>query len=191
MYRTFAEAGGDLSDATVFLLDEFGLPAGSAARCDEMIRRDLLDRLGAQPRAVHTIDIDASDLDAECSRYEALVREGGLDLTLLGLGGNGHLGVNEPGSGRDTTTRVVQLTPETSRHAQVYGSSTPATWGVTIGIDTMLASDALWLLVTGSHKAEILNRAMNDDIGPAVPATFLRTHDGVTVFADEAAAVLL
>jgi glucosamine-6-phosphate deaminase len=191
MYRTFAEAGGDLSGATVFLLDEFGLPAGSAARCDEMIRRDLLDLLSVPPGAVHTIDVDAPDLEAECRRYEALVRAGGLDLTLLGLGGNGHLGVNEPGSEIETTTRVVQLTPETIRHAQVYGPGAPATWGVTIGIDTLLASDALWLLVTGSHKAEILERTMHDDISPAVPATFLRTHHNVTVFADEAAAALL
>jgi glucosamine-6-phosphate deaminase len=119
------------------------------------------------------------------------VRDGGLTLAILGLGGNGHLGLNEPGSGRETITRVVQLTPDTGGHATSYGSDTPATWGVTLGIDTLLAAEELWLLVTGTHKAEILARAMTDDIGPDLPATFLRTHQNVTVLADEDAAALL
>lgn len=191
MYSSFAESGGDLSRSTIFVLDEFGLPPGTAARCDEMIRRDLLERLAAPPRIVHAIDVDAADLEGECRRYEDLVRDGGLTLAILGLGGNGHLGLNEPGSGRETITRVVQLTPDTGGHATSYGSDTPATWGVTLGIDTLLAAEELWLLVTGTHKAEILARAMTDDIGPALPATFLRTHQNVTVFADEDAASLL
>ncbi len=191
MYRSFAESGGDLGGSTIFVLDEFGLPAGTAARCDEMIRRHLLDLLSTPPDAVQTIDVEATDLEAECDRYEAAVRDGGLNLAILGLGGNGHLGLNEPGSGLETVTRVVQLTPETGGHATSYGSEVPATWGVTLGIDTLLASDQVWLLVTGAHKAEILARTMTDDIGPDVPATFLRTHNNVTAFADEEAAGLL
>ena len=191
MYRSFAQAGGDLSSSTIFVLDEFGLPPGTAARCDEMIQRDLLDFLPAPPGAVHALDVDAPDLEAECLRYEAAVNDGGLALAMLGLGGNGHLGLNEPGSGSDTVTRVVQLTPETGGHATSYGSDDPATWGMTLGIASLLAADELWLLVTGAHKAEILVRSMNDEIGPDVPATFLRTHPNVTVFADEAAAALL
>jgi glucosamine-6-phosphate deaminase len=191
MYRSFAESGGDLSGTTIFLLDEFGLPAGAGARCEEMIRRDLLDLLAVAPAAVHTIDVEASDLEAESRRYEAAVRDGGLALTMLGLGRNGHLGLNEPGSALDTVTRVVQLTPETGRNAEAYGSDAPATWGVTLGMDTLLASDELWLLVTGPHKAAILARTIKGDIGAEVPATFLRTHPNVTVFADEPAAALL
>ncbi len=191
MYRSFAESGGDLSRSTIFVLDEFGLPAGAASRCDEMIRRDLFDLLAARPASVDAIDVEAADLDAECRRYEAAVRDGGLDLAILGLGGNGHLGLNEPGSGRETITRVVSVTPETSGHVLSYGSDMPATWGVTLGIDTLLAATEIWLLVTGPHKAEILARAMTDDIGSAVPATFLRTHGNVTVFADEEAVALL
>lgn len=191
MYRSFAQSGGDLSASTIFVLDEFGLPAGTAARCDEMIRRDLLDLLPTQPGAVHALDIDAIDLEAECRRYETAVTEGGLALAMLGLGGNGHLGLNEPGSSSETVTRVVRLTPETGGHATSYGSDSAATWGVTLGIATLLAANELWLLVTGAHKAEILVRTLNDEIGPDVPATFLRTHPNVTVFADEEAASLL
>jgi len=191
MYQSFAETGGDLGRATVFVLDEFGLPAGSPGRCDQMIKQDLLGLLDTQPALVDKIDIEATDLDEELKRYEEALRDGGLDLTILGLGQNGHLGLNEPGSSLDSVTRVVQLAAETGAHSLIYGSDRPATWGVTPGIDTLLASSELWLLVTGAHKAEILVRTMTADIGPEVPATFLRTHENVTVFADEDAAGLL
>ncbi|MGI9647650.1 MAG: 6-phosphogluconolactonase [Acidimicrobiia bacterium] len=188
MYRAFSDGGGDLSGATVFLLDELGLPAGSAARCDQMIRRDLLDLPGPPPGTLDAINVDAADLEAECRRYEAAICAGGLDLTILGLGGNGHVGLNEPGSDRDTATRVVQLAPETGRHTVIYGADTPATWGATMGIETLLGSDELWLLVTGAHKADVLAQTLTADIGPELPATFLRTHPRVTVFADDLAA---
>jgi glucosamine-6-phosphate deaminase len=86
---------------------------------------------------------------------------------------------------------VVELTPETGRNVESYGSDAPATWGVTLGIDTLLASDELWLLVTGRHKAAVLARTINGAIGAEVPSTYLRTHPNVTVFADEQAAALL
>lgn len=191
LYRRFAERGGDLSAATVFLLDEFGLPPGSAARCDEAIHRDLLALLDEPPGAVNTFDVQAPDLDADCRRYEAAVRDDGLDLAILGLGGNGHLGLNEPGSALTSTTRVVQLTEETRRNVAAYGPDAAPSWGVTVGIDTLLDADGLWLLVTGSHKAPILSRTLSSDIGSDLPATFLRTHPNVTVWADEAAAALL
>ena len=191
MYRRFAESGGDLNRSTVFLLDEVGHTRSSGARFDEMIQRDFISQLSVAPRAVHAIDVDAPDMEDECRRYEALVRDGGLDLAILGLGANGHLGLNEPGSELTSTTRVVQLTTETIEQMKGYGFDSPATWGATMGIDTLLSAKRLWLLVTGSHKAEILARTMTDDVGPNVPATYLRNHNDVTVFADEAAAALL
>jgi len=190
VYRLIA-ADDVLAAADLFLLDEFGLPTGHPARCDSMIQRDLLGLLPRPAHSFHALDIDADDLDAECRRYEELVRSRGIDLALLGLGGNGHLGLNEPGSGPDTVTRVVELTPETGERAGAYGGQAFPTWGVTMGISTLLAADELWLLVTGSHKAEILRRALTADIGPEVPATFLRTHPGAMVLADESAAALL
>ena len=187
-YHRFAADGGDLSSATIFLLDEFGLPPGSPSRCDEMIRRDLLDRLNDPPGAFHALDVGAADLEAECARFEASIRSEGLDLAVLGLGGNGHLGLNEPGSDRLSVTRVVGLTPETSEHSTDYGSDQAATWGATMGIDTLLSAAEIWLLVTGAHKAAILQRALSGPVGPDVPASFLRLHDAVTIYADQPAA---
>ena len=156
-----------------------------------MIRHDLVDRLSAAPKVLHTIDIDAPNLEDECRRYEALVRNDGLDLAILGLGLNGHLGLNEPGSELKSTTRVVQLTRETTDHVKTYGSDAPAKSGVTLGVDSLLAANQLWLLVTGKRKAEVLARTMTDVVGPDLPATYLRLHENVTIFADEEAAALL
>lgn len=187
-YAAFAEQGGSLSETTIFLLDEFGLPAGHPARCDSMIGRTLLDLLDHPPAVVHSLDPGAADLDAECRRYEAELAAGGCGLTLLGLGGNGHLGLNEPGSDRTSRTRRVELAPATVAHAAEYGSGEPPGWGLTMGIGTILDSNEIWLLVTGAHKAAILDRVVHGPISSAVPASFLRTHPNVTVLADEAAA---
>lgn len=178
----------DLDAATVFLLDEFDLPAGSPARCDVMMQRDFLDLLTRQPKVVHSLDPSVSDPDAECRRYESLVADGGLDLTLLGLGGNGHLGLNEPGSPAHAPTRVTRLAPSTTEAAGRYGAEADLNWGMTLGMQAILESDEVWLLVSGSHKAEILERTLNGPIGPDVPATYLREHPNATVFADRSAA---
>ena len=190
-YAAFASMGGRLDGTEVFLLDEFVLPDGHPARCDEMLARALLDHLDAPPRTLHQLDPSAESLADECDRYEALVADGGLDLTLLGLGGNGHLGLNEPGTEADSATRVVDLHQQTIAHAADYGRGAAPTRGMTLGLRAILASEEIWLLVTGSHKASILHRALAGPVGPGVPASYLQTHPNVSVIADEAAAALL
>lgn len=178
----------DLDAATVFILDEFDLPPGHPARCDAMMQHDLLDLLTHQPKAVHGLDPAAEDPDTECRRFASLVADGGLDLTLLGLGGNGHLGLNEPGTPADAPTRVTRLASSTTEAASRYGADAEPNWGMTLGMEAILDSDEVWLLVTGSHKADILDRTLNGPIGPDVPATYLREHPNATVLADRAAA---
>jgi glucosamine-6-phosphate deaminase len=186
VYSRVAQTG-DFTGATIFLLDEFDLPPGDPARCDEMIRRDFLDLLPRQPKAVHRLDVDASDLNEECSRVECLINNGGLDLTILGLGANGHLGLNEPGSPVDSPTRVVEIAPSTATGALRYGTDATPKRGMTIGLGPILESREIWLLVTGSHKAGILEQVLTDPTNPGLPASFLREHQRVTVFADRAA----
>lgn len=178
----------DLSEATVFLLDEFGLPSGSAARCDSMLQRDLLSSLAAAPNAFHRLDVDAMDADAECERFDSLVSDGGLDLTLLGLGGNGHLGLNEPGTTSDSRTRAVMLTPTTIKAVTRYEVNAQPIGGLTLGLSRILESDEIWLLVTGSHKAAILAEMLNGPITSDLPASYLRNHSNATIFADRSAA---
>jgi glucosamine-6-phosphate deaminase len=178
----------DLDAATVFILDEFDLPPGNPARCDVMIQRDFLDMLTGQPKAVHSLDPSVPDPDAECRRYASLVADGGLDLTVLGLGGNGHLGLNEPGTAADAPTRVTRLAPATMEAARRYGTDAEPKWGMTLGMQAILESNEVWLLVTGSHKAEILEQTLSGPMGPDVPATYLRDHPNATIFADRSAA---
>lgn len=187
-YAALATHPAALSETEVFLLDEFVLPPGHPARCDSMLRRDLLDLLDAAPAALHCLEVAAADREAETARYDALVRNGGLDLTLLGLGMNGHLGLNEPGSTADAPTRFVRLSEATMRSAAAYGGDATPEWGATLGLATVLASREIWLLVTGTHKAEILQRAVTGPIGPDLPATYLRQHPNAVVLADAAAA---
>jgi glucosamine-6-phosphate deaminase len=176
--------------ATVVLLDEWAdLPPGDRARCDVRLRRELLDRLAPPPRFV-PIDVDGSDDEAAARAHDAVAR--GLDLAVLGLGMNGHVGFNEPGSRPDDPTRLVRLA-RASREAAAtrYGASRIPTGGITIGISRLLEAREAWLLVTGERKAAVLRRALRDPEGPDCPASYLRRHPRLTVFADEAAASML
>jgi glucosamine-6-phosphate deaminase len=176
---------------TIVQLDEYlGLPAGHPARCDVTLRGQLLDRLDPPPRFIR-LDVDALDPVAACDALTAEVEAiGGLDLVVLGLGTNGHLGMNEPGSAPDSPTRPVDLAPATTAAARRYGAETPPTRGVTLGLGPILAAPEVWLLATGSWKADILRRALTGPIGSDCPASFLRLHPNARLIADEAAAVV-
>jgi len=186
------EVRGDVSfaQATVVLLDEWAdLPPGDPARCDVRLRRELLDRLAPPPRFV-AIDVDGSDDEAAARAHDTAARD--LDLAVVGLGMNGHVGFNEPGSRPEDATRLVRLA-RSSREAAMarYGAARMPTGGVTVGLARLLEAREAWLLVTGAHKAGVLRRALRDPEGPDCPASYLRRHPRLTVFADEAAAAEL
>lgn len=188
VYHELAARSLDLSDGEVFILDEFvGLPPSHPARCDTMIEHDLVALLD-RPPPVHALDPDAADLDAEARRYEAAVGADTVDLTLLGLGLNGHVALNEPGSTPEDGARVVNLHPATM--ASMDTDPLPER-GITLGLANILASEEVWLLVTGEAKAPILAATVQGPIGPEVPASYLREHPNSVVFADEAAAARL
>lgn len=186
VYRAIS-GHADFSSAKVFLLDEFGLEPGDPGRCDVMLDEMLFSRLDAPP-SFDRLDPQAGDLDAECERYSRAIAEEGIGLTILGLGTNGHLGFNEPGSEYDSKTRVVALAEETIAGLEAYGTTSTTSWGMTIGLSEILSSDEVWLLVSGEHKAQILRRTLVGPVDTDVPASFLRMHNNVVVWVDEAAA---
>ncbi len=193
VYREAVARGLDLRAATVFILDEFGgLPEGHLVRCDAFLRHHLLTPLGERAGAHHFLDVDADDRDAECARYEELVGGDGLDLSLLGLGHNGHIGLNEPGSARTSRTRAVDLTRSTidALDARLEGTP-PPTWGMTMGMATLMASREIWLLVAGEGKAEAVRRTYLGPVTEEHPASLLRSHDNAHLIVDESAASLL
>jgi glucosamine-6-phosphate deaminase len=188
-----AERRGEVSfaRATVVLLDEWlGLAPGDPARCHARLRRELLDRLAPPPRFVR-IDVDGDDPEAAAAAHDAVVAQG-IDLALVGLGANGHVGFNEPGSRPDDGTRVVRLAASSRVAATArYGARRVPTAGITVGLARLLDAGEVWLLVTGGHKADMLRRALREPEGPDCPASYLRRHPRLTVFADEGAAARL
>lgn len=186
-----AVASGIVSflSAEVFLLDEFGgVPPDADGRCDVMLRRGLLDRVDLPPGRYRRPVPEADDLDAMCAAYDRAIA-GGLDLTLLGIGTNGHIGMNEPGSAPDSPTRRVDLAPDTTRAAARYfGAGLSPTWGVTVGLGPLRASRGVWLLATGEPKAAIVRDVLLDPVSTERPASLLRNHPNCCLFIDAAAA---
>lgn len=153
-----------------------------------MLEKDLISLLDAPPLRLATWDTDADDLGAMCRAFDADVADGGLDLIILGIGGNGHLGINEPGTPQDAPSRVVELHPTTAAATDRYGADERPAWGVTLGMEQILAGREVWLLATGPHKASIVRAACRGPLGSHVPASYLQTHPNVRVLLDESAA---
>jgi 6-phosphogluconolactonase/glucosamine-6-phosphate isomerase/deaminase len=188
MARAVSDGIVSFGQATVFLLDEFGgLDEGDPGRCDVMIQRDLLDLIDLPADRFHRLDPSAPDLDAEAERYRTTVQATGLDLTLVGLGMNGHVGLNEPGSLAGSITRRVGLRAETRESMLGYGGERSATWGITLGLSEIMSSRELWLLVSGESKAAIAREVVAGPIAVDRPASLLRSHHNYRVFLDESA----
>lgn len=181
----------DTSRLRAVQLDEYL----GVAPTDERAFFGWLEREALRPLAIpvdRTIALrgDAADPQAECVRYErAVAAAGGLDLAVLGLGTNGHLGFNEPPSGSDAPTRVVDLADETiDSNARYWGGRDRVpTRAITAGMGIILAARRAILVVTGASKQEILRRALEGEITPEVPASYLRTMPNVRVYCDRAA----
>jgi glucosamine-6-phosphate deaminase len=185
VYAAFAAHGGSMADATILLLDEFVLPPGSAGRCDVMLERDLLQRLERPPRDVVVWDTTNDPGEASIAMEREIAA--GLDLAILGLGTNGHVGINEPGSPADSRSRLVELAPSTADGVLAYGAEQVPTHGLTLGIGTLLDAQEIWLLVTGAHKRTVLEQALHGPVTTELPASLLRDHPRFVVVADDAA----
>jgi len=171
-------------------LDEYrGIVPGDRRSLQGWLRRELLGPLGIGEERFIAFDALA-DATMEAERVErAIAAAGGIDLAVLGLGPNGHLGFNEPGSLFDSRTRGIRLTPESIRSNAAYWGSEEAVPrdGLTLGLGTLHAARRLVLLVSGERKREILARTLDGSVGPELPATLLRRHPCATVIADRAA----
>lgn len=195
VYAALAEAvmSGRLSlrDATGFNLDEYvGVPPSAPASFHAYMRRHLLAHADLAPERVHIPDGMAPDLAAEASRYEtAIARAGGIDLQLLGIGSNGHIGFNEPGSDFASRTRVVPLDERTRQDntADFAGDPVPEQ-ALTMGIGTILEAREILLLAVGARKAEAIAAALEGPLSTACPASALQLHPRVQIICDEAAA---
>jgi glucosamine-6-phosphate deaminase len=171
-------------------LDEYlGVDEADPRALIGWLRRDVARPLGVADDAIVRLPGDATDPGAACRAYDAAVdAAGGIDVAVLGLGPNGHLGFNEPPSPADEPTRVVELAAASLESNARYwpGLAVPA-WALTAGMPAILAARRVLLVVTGAHKRSIVRRLLEGPIGPELPASFLRSHGAATLLIDEAA----
>ncbi|USG66952.1 glucosamine-6-phosphate deaminase [Brevibacillus ruminantium] len=190
--RLNREEGLDFSQITTFNLDEYvGLAADHSQSYRTYMRDHFFQHVNLSAEKTHIPSGDASDLDEECSRYEeAIAAAGGIDIQILGIGGNGHIGFNEPGSPVDSRTRVVQLAARTIEdNARFFASVEEVpTKAVSMGIQTILNARRIVLLASGASKAEAIQLMLEGEKTPEVPASLLQQHPDVTVIMDRQAA---
>jgi glucosamine-6-phosphate deaminase len=187
-------AAGDVSFARArgFLLDEYvGLPADHPQRYRSVIRRDLEEQVDFAPGAVQAPDGRAHDLPGACAAYEAAIAAaGGVDLQLLGIGTDGHVAFNEPGSSLTSRTRIKTLTAQTrADNARFFDSPEDVPRHVlTQGLGTISAARHLVLVATGAAKAPAVRAMAEGPVSASCPASVLQLHPHVSVLVDEAAA---
>ena len=194
MYELLREArarsSADFSAMQVFSVDELCPPAPSDGYFWRQVRSEFLAWAGVPPPRWHPFRVEAPDLEAMCREYEeTIAKVGGLDLIMMGLGPNGHIASNEPGSPFESLTRPVRLLPETVR----YILSDEVTQGpvsdraVTLGMASILGAREVVLLVSGVAKREPLRKLLDGPVTLEVPASILRRHPRCTILADRAA----
>lgn len=189
---------GELSLARCrgFLLDEYvGLPPGHPQSYRSVIGREFVALTDIDPAAVQGPAGESEDIPAACAAYEADMRAaGGVDVQLLGVGTDGHIAFNEPGSSLASRTRIKTLAPQTRRdNARFFGGRLQEvpTHCLTQGIGTILEARHLVLLALGEGKAEAVRQLVEGPVSASWPATALQLHPHVSVLVDEAAAVAL
>jgi len=189
----FYQAGSlDFSKAVSFNLDEYvGISVEHPESYHAFMDRELFNQVNMTRENIHVPDGNAEDLDAFCATYDlAIAQAGGIDLQLLGIGRNGHIGFNEPGSRFVYGCHVVDLTPSTIEANRRFFESEDQVprQAVSLGIGSIMNARRIVLVATGADKAEAIRRALYEDINPQVQASILRTHPDVIFMLDKAAA---
>jgi glucosamine-6-phosphate deaminase len=171
----------DCQGLTLFALDEYlGLPAADPRSFANFFARHVFDPLGIPKERAGVLRGDTEDPLAELSRYERqIAADGGLALSLLGLGANGHIAFNEPAEALRLGAHVAQLQAP---------ANAIAPFGLTLGIGALLGPSAVWLLATGASKATAVTQMLSGTLDPRWPASCLQLHQNVTFYLDEAAA---
>ncbi|HET6674448.1 MAG TPA: glucosamine-6-phosphate deaminase [Nitrospiraceae bacterium] len=195
LVRLYRSEKLDCSDVRFFSLDEWmGLPSDSPNSFRSFFHHHLLDHLNVDPDHIHLLSGQPGpDAAASCAAYERLIRDlGGIDLQLLGIGRNGHLGFNEPGSSLHSRTRFSLLSQQTRRaNARFFPKGQVPEWAMTVGIDTILEARFLMLLAFGKEKAAAVAKAVEGPLTASIPASAIQLHPAVIVVLDKPAAARL
>ncbi len=185
----------DFSKITTFNLDEYvGIPQDHPASYHAFMDENLFNFVNMDKSRVHVPNGNASDLPAECTQYDqAIENAGGIDMQLLGIGQNAHIGFNEPDRLFTYGCHVVKLAQSTidaNKRFFNHESEVPRE-AVSLGIGTIMNAKKIVLIATGKSKAQAIAASVKSDIDPAIPGSILRAHPHVTILIDKEAASLL
>jgi glucosamine-6-phosphate isomerase len=188
------EARIDFSACTFIGLDEWvGIPPENEGSCHYFLRHHLFDPLVVKPSQIHLFDAMAEDVALECTKMDRIIKDkGGIDLMLVGVGMNGHIGFNEPGVAHKLYSHVIPLDATTQAVGQKY-FKTPTTIrsGITLGLRHFLESRKAILMASGTKKSEVIRRALEEPVTIDMPAGVVREHSNSAVMLDKDAAILL
>jgi len=187
--RIHSESPTIFSTLRVIKLDEWGpLAPDDPASCEVYVRAKAVEPLGITEDRYITVRGDAGDPDAECRRYAAVVNGAGpIDVSILGMGTNGHLGLNEPAAWLHDTVHVAELAKESQGHGMLAEARTQPTYGLTLGMGDILRSKLIVLLVSGANKRDAMTRLLSRQITTQFPASFLWIHRNTVIIADREA----
>jgi glucosamine-6-phosphate deaminase len=197
LIRMHREEGLSFANTLTFNLDEyFPMDPRSIHSYHRFMWENLFEHVDVRPENVHIPrgDLPRSEVEGHAREYEeAIRRAGGIDFQILGVGRSGHIGFNEPGSGRGSRTRLIYLDTITRKDAAAdfFGEENVPAEAITMGVATILEAREIALIATGEHKAWIVRRAVEGDVHPDVAATYLQEHPNATVYLDQPAAAQL
>ena len=199
MYRRLAqlnrEGTVDFSGVVTFNLDEYcGLPPSHPQSYHYYMYHHFFNHVNVRPENIHIPAGDAADIAAFCREYDqAIAAAGGIDLQILGIGVNGHIGFNEPGNCLHAGTHVVDLAAETiEANSRFFASPDEVPrQAVTMGMGSIMRAKRILLLASGKSKAEAIKETVSGKVTTAVPASFLQLHRKATLILDKEAASLL
>jgi glucosamine-6-phosphate deaminase len=194
LYAEIARRCLDLRRLNVFALDEYvGVPREDPRTCGGLLRRSVVEPWGVPAERYHALETSEAEAEESIRTHELRIREeGGLDLVVLGLGRNGHVGFNEPGSRADSSGRVVPLEPVSiEANRRWFGGEHAPALGVTTGLALILQARAVVLLAFGREKADAVRAMACEPPSEACPASFLQLGDAADVYLDAEAALLL
>ncbi len=185
----------DFSQVVTFNLDEYvGLPPTHSQSYRHFMQENLFSQININPENTHVPDGRALDFEAHCEQYERAIQEaGGIDLQILGVGGDGHIAFNEPGSSLGSRTRLKTLAPETVRdNARFFESEQEVPrLAITMGVGTILESRRCLLMACGLNKARAVQATVEGPVTAQVTASALQLHRDVIVIVDHDAASML
>jgi len=184
----------DYSKCTIIGLDEWvGIQPANTGSCHYFLQQNVLQPLNLKASQYRLFNGLAADLESECKSMDDFIRKrGGIDLMIVGLGMNGHIGFNEPGVSFDLYSHVIDLDEKTTQVGQKYFSETTSLrQGITLGMKHFIESRKVLLVVNGEKKASILQQTVEDEISTLVPASRIRQHKNGHIMLDRAAAMHL